>query len=208
MVIDSTPSPADKKVIKPHSYPVIIAKLDLKRCCCRLSDFKMRKTTIKEAKPYRLTVNTAWDRVIEGIWDRHGVNWVFPSLANAYKQLIPPSSYLTRMYSIELWYGDELAAGEIGYTCGGSYTSLSGYFVKKFPGAGRVQLTALGCLLRKCGFDLWDWGMFMEYKVPYGASKYSRELFFDLYHQNLRLSPIPLEIYITEQPNQADLIIT
>lgn len=197
----------EKKRIKPESYPVIIAKLDLKRCCCLLSEFKYRLSTKKKARPFRLTVNQAWERVVEGIWDAHGVNWIFPALSNAFRQMRPPSQYRTKLYSIELWHGDTLAAGELGYACGATYTSLSGYFVKDFSGAGRVQLTTLGRLLQKCGFTLWDWGMFMQYKVAYGASKFPRQRFLDIHRANLQLSPVPIEQYLATHDPHASAII-
>lgn len=184
-----------------EGYPVGIAKLDLERCCLRLADFKWRKSTKLQATPYRLTVNQAWDQTIAGIWKRHGVNWVFPPLADGFKAMRPSDDgqapFPARVYSVELWHGDQLAAAEIGYVCGATYTSLSGYFVSSFKGAGRVQLSALGCLLKQCGFDLWDFGMFMQYKVSYGASNFSRDHFFSLFQQNLSVPTTPLELFLT-----------
>ena len=39
----------------------------------------------------------------------------------------------------------------------------------KYPGAGSVQLAALGAWLVKQGFQLWDLGMELEYKLEMGA---------------------------------------
>jgi leucyl/phenylalanyl-tRNA--protein transferase len=82
-------------------------------------------------------------------------------------------------HSVELYDGDELVAGEIGYTCGAAYTSMSGFHLRS--GSGSVQLAALGVLLQRAGFAFWDLGMPMEYKQALGARVVPRETFFDLY---------------------------
>lgn len=198
---------ADKRLLRPNAFPTMIAKLDRKRCCVRLSDLKWRKSTLPVANKYTLTVNQAWDDVISGIWNKHGIDWVFEPLANGYKAMRPPSPYQTKLYSFELWCDGQLAAGELGYVCGTNYTSLSGYYESQFPGAGRVQLTALGCLLKVCGFQLWDFGMFMEYKVSYGASKFPRDQFFSEFATNLQQSPVAIEQYLAEHNTNARAII-
>jgi Leu/Phe-tRNA-protein transferase len=172
-----------------------------------LADFAPRQSTIRAARGYHLTVNTAWEQVIAGIWDEHGVNWMFPSLADTFRQLQPPSPFGTRMYSVELWKGSDLVAAEVGYANGGTYTSLSGYYRKNYPNAGRLQLTALGCLLKRCGFVMWDWGMYMDYKVDYGGRKVPRDLFFSLYAQHLALTPLSLEAFLATHSSQASDLI-
>ena len=72
-----------------------------------------------------------------------------------------------RFLSIELWHSEtgDLVAGEIGYTCGSVYSSCTGFSIKdKYPGAGCVQLAALGAWLAKRGFKVWDLGMELDYK--------------------------------------------
>jgi len=65
-----------------------------------------------------------------------------------------------------------LVAGELGYTVGSIYTSLTGYYTES--GSGMVQLVTLARLLQKNNFQLWDFGMTMAYKVQLGGKEVLR----------------------------------
>ena len=85
--------------------------------------------------------------------------------------------FLLIIYSIEIWDDEtgELAAGELGYTVGSIYTSLTGFSAQ--DSAGSVQLASLGRLLCKMGFSMWDLGMDMEYKQGLGSHLMDRKDF-------------------------------
>jgi leucyl/phenylalanyl-tRNA--protein transferase len=69
--------------------------------------------------------------------------------------------------SVELWRGDELVAGELGFITHNAYASLCGFHIE--DNSGTVQMAALGTWLKENGFAYWDLGMEMEYKYVYGA---------------------------------------
>ena len=101
-------------------------------------------------------------------------------------KLFPPENHLlnqikpsdngceVKLYSIEVWNQQtgELAGGELGYTIGTIYTSLTGFSCQ--DSAGSVQLAALGNILCLSGYEMWDLGMSLDYKTHLGASLMDR----------------------------------
>jgi len=86
------------------------------------------------------------------------------------------------MYSIEVWdvTTGALAGGELGYSVGSIYTSLTGFSFQ--DSAGSVQLAALGRMLCRHGFTLWDLGMEMDYKTGLGSILMPRKDFVQHVH--------------------------
>jgi hypothetical protein len=122
----------------------------------------VRKSVRGRAKNFRMTINTAFDQVVKGIQAQHGTNcWLYPPLVEAYSNMLPSetgeSQYRASIVSIELWdiKTNSLAAGELGYIVGSSYTSLTGFYEDKYPSSGSVQLIALGSWLHLSGFSIW-----------------------------------------------------
>jgi hypothetical protein len=93
---------------------------------------------------------------------------------------------------------DELVAGELGYTVGSIYTSLTGFSSE--DSAGSVQLAALGCLLQRFGFETWDLGMVMDYKTRLGAVIMERDDFVRLV-RSVRQTQSHLQLLPTQDPS-------
>jgi hypothetical protein len=96
-----------------------------------------------------------------------------------------------------------LAGGELGYSVGGIYTSLTGF--SNEDAAGSVQLAALGKLLLQCGFSHWDLGMEMEYKFTLGADLVARSDFVREVHRT-RVEDKDLILRCNEQNNCKEII--
>lgn len=178
----------------------LLPKLHLERCVLQLrphSNLHISKSTRKKSKRFLLSINEAFDDVVKGCHAQHGINWLFPPIVNAFRalqketvdhggcqaQLVendsfqPSGTIPVRFYSVEIWNAatGELAGGELGYSVGGIYSSLTGFTNQ--DAAGSVQLAALGKLLLQCGFIEWDLGMEMEYKKQLGAGLMARSVF-------------------------------
>ncbi|KAL3912078.1 MAG: hypothetical protein SGILL_007027 [Bacillariaceae sp.] len=168
---------------------VILPKLHHERCVIHLPDgLHISKSTRKKSKNFTFSVNRDFDRVVEACRKQHGPRcWLYPELVEIFREIHEPehvealviptdqggtssNSEVTitarqpcpvRLYSIEVRHEDtgELVAGELGYTVGSVFTSLTGFTSQS--GAGSVQLAALGRLLCSLGFTLWDLGMDM-----------------------------------------------
>lgn len=174
---------------------VILPKLHHKRCVVSLPEgLHVSKSIRKKSKKFRFTTNKCFDRVVHGCRNQHGPRcWLYPDLVKVFKEIydagqvktiVNPSrnmatkqEAIVRMFSIEIWNEEtnELVAGELGYTVGNIYTSLTGFSAQ--DSAGSVQLASVGRMLSKLGFALWDLGMDMEYKQGLGSHLMSRKDF-------------------------------
>ena len=174
----------------------LLPKLHAERCVISLPDaLHVSKSVRKKAKRFHMTVNQCMDRVVEGCREQHGATcWLYAPLVAAFENIHQHGreGFVTRvgdkatacpvrLYSVEVWdENNDLVAGELGYTVGSIFTSLTGF--SRQDSAGSAQLAALGRLLGREGFTLWDLGMDMDYKRVLGSHLMPREEFVEFVH--------------------------
>lgn len=156
---------------------IFTPKLHVRRCLQMFSEIPPpHKSTMRKAKKFTFTVNSNFQAVVEGIRRQHDHCWFYPKLVAMYAQL-----QLTRsvMHTFEVYFDGKLVAGEMGYSVGATYTSLSGF--SEMDSAGTVQMYAMASYLHKQGFIMWDLGMQIEYKAnEFGGREVPRMEFIEL----------------------------
>ncbi|ETW02965.1 hypothetical protein H310_05406 [Aphanomyces invadans] len=177
-----------------HCY--LLPKLHAQRCVISsLASLHVPKQVRKKSKGFHLTFNTAFDSVVAGCHAQHGQAWLYPPVVTAFRAMlngvpVADQGRQVQLISVELWNDvNDLVAGELGYTNGAMYTSLTGFTGSN--GAGTMQLYALGAYLHQCGFQLWDLGMSMPYKLALGARDIPRTEFVQIMRQ---LRPIDVTL--------------
>lgn len=175
-------------------YGMLLPKIHKIRCIMPPGDVHIGRKVRKKAKGFHLSIDKNWAEVVANIqqltFTKHkGDCWLSDELADAYSavgRLPVERRHGVLFHSVELWHtaSGRLAAGEIGYTCGGVYSSCTGFALKdEYPGAGSVQLAALGRWLERCGFAIWDLGMELDYKLELGCKPVSRAEWADRMRQ-------------------------
>jgi len=131
---------------------------------------------------YTLRISTDIQRAVDGISASYGDNnWVIPQYAALLEAVQRAQSRIifTAVELIDNETGTVLG-GELGYTIGTVYTSLSGFTNRDFPNIGTVQLVVLGKVLEQKGYSFWNLGQpYMTYKAQLGAIYTPRSQFIE-----------------------------
>jgi Leu/Phe-tRNA-protein transferase len=171
---------------------VLLPKLHVQRCVMWLpNQLHISKSTRKKSSKFTITLNTAFRDVVNGCHEQHSNCWLEPPLVEAFEAIYSSTTAMkaaidgktccpVRFYSTEVWQASNLVAGELGYTVGSVYTSLTGF--SKVDSAGSVQMAALGSILCAANFSMWDLGMDMTYKRQVGAQLLPRAEFLQHIH--------------------------
>jgi len=150
---------------------------------------KVKKLIKKDA--FELQIDRNFHAVLEKLQAHHTKdNWLKDEYLQLMYKLYKNKSkhHNFRLHSIALISKDngELIAGEIGYTIGETYTSLSGFSSrqKRYNNCGKLQLILLANYLKEKGFAFWNLGHpHMEYKKRLGSRIYTREDFLKRWGQ-------------------------
>ena len=159
---------------------------------------------IMKQNNFELCFNTRFSDVIKRISTQHKYNWLKDEyvklMLSLYKNKEKYNDF--KIVSIELTSKEDnsLIAGEIGYTIGKTYTSLSGFSSqeKKYSNYGTLQLVLLAKHLENLGFSFWNLGHpCMEYKQKLGSVTHSREDFLKRWNDAVQHETINLVPFIT-----------
>jgi len=160
-------------------HQVLLVKSHEERCVLEPGALHVSKSTRRRARGLLLRVDHDFDGCLGAIVDHHPDRWLTESLCASLRSLHRVPIDGVRPRSVEIYSGSDLVAGEIGYTCGGAYTSMTGFH--RVSGTGSVQLATLGTLLERSGFAFWDLGMVIEYKIALGSRVFVRDEFLARY---------------------------
>ncbi len=167
---------------------ILLLKMHKQRCILEFENLHIPKTARKRARKFNITIDQAFEQCIEQIIKYHEDNWLYPPLAKTFISIFHSKQEKTKFHSFEIWENDTLVAGEIGYTVGSCYTSLTGFSNRN--SAGTVQLCATAKILKTNGFSFWDLGMEMDYKLNLGATCISRKNFLSKLVHSRQNTPV------------------
>ena len=135
----------------------------------------LRKTIRR--RPFRLTLDTAFDEVIAGcaaVLRPEGPGpWITPAMIEAYSKLHRKGF----AHSVEAWKGEVLAGGLYGVSLGGAFFGES-MFARR-PDASKVAFVALVEQLARWGITLVDCQVHTEHLERFGAEEWTRARYLE-----------------------------
>lgn len=156
---------------------VLSLKLHEKRVLLSPGDIKIKQNILNKFSECSITIDHDFTACVSAINNKYPDSWLSEPLVELFIHAHKKKGKV-QLHSVELWRNNTLIAGEIGYSVGASYTSLSGFHTEN--SSGSAQLFALGKILELSGFKLWDMGMYGEYKIHLGGIVYAREDFLGI----------------------------
>ena len=119
-------------------------------------------------------------------------SWLYPPYTDLVRKLASKEERKRapgfRIWAVTLEAAGEPAAGELGYTVGNTYTSLSGFFHRErreWNHYGKLQMVLLSRHLQGHGIGFWNLGHpYMDYKLRLGAEIMPRREFLELWDDN------------------------
>lgn len=166
--------------------PLLLVKSHRHRAILDFQRLHVQRNVRRYARDLSIFVNRHFSDTIDAVVETHGDGWLIPPLVAAFTALHRHPYQGVQTHSVEVYHGEMLVAGEIGYCSRGVYTSLSGFHRRN--GAGTVQMVALAALLRAEGVRFWDLGMEAAYKLNLGAEMIPRREFLALYRSGEAVS--------------------
>ncbi len=172
------------------------------RAIINLNELRINRTLRKILKksPYKITLNTAFEEVIEQCADapfRDDGTWILPEMESAYINL----HQLGYAHSIEVWQTatfdgleskQELVGGLYGVAINGFFSGESMFYNQ--PNASKFALVALARLLETIDVSFIDCQLLNPFLEGMGAIEISRKSFIDNKETAIN-KEIPLEFW-------------
>lgn len=164
--------------------PVVLVKSHLERTVLYFRNLHVTRNARRYARGLTLFIDRNVEGTFNTIVDTYPDRWLIEPLVDSLLELHRKPRGGVAVHSFEVYDKDAFVAGEVGYTCGPVYTSLSGFHRRN--GAGTAQLVATAEILRRTGFAFWDLGMAAAYKEHLGAVAVPRDEFLQEYRAACR----------------------
>jgi Leu/Phe-tRNA-protein transferase len=174
----------------PELGPLLMAELQRSYAVLDWSDLHRSKNLRRRMRSERLAedgielrIVPSVGRVLERIREHHGSSWLLEPYEALILELPRGDAPGFAIRGVELWSRrrEKLLAGELGYTIGRAYTSLSGFCTLDDPvlrSAGMLQMILLAERLRDAGYAFWNLGHpEPSYKFEIGGRILSRAEF-------------------------------
>ena len=139
---------------------------------------------------------------LSSVWKES--SWLVPSYVELMKKLASAEECANdstfRLWGVTLTVGElnNPVAGELGYTIGRTYTSLTGFFnreKKAYNNLGKLQMVKLAEVLENAGILFWNLGHpHMKYKTDLGAKIVAREDFLVRWDEAVKGDSIDLNL--------------
>jgi leucyl/phenylalanyl-tRNA--protein transferase len=156
---------------------LLLIKCHEERCVLDFENLHTSASTLRRARGLSLEIDRDFRGCLESIVEAYPDRWLVSGLCESLEALNETPLLGVQCHSVEVYERGELVAGEVGYSSGAVYSSLSGFHRRS--GAGSVQLACLALILERAGFAFWDLGMEIEYKIRMGARTLQRDAFLE-----------------------------
>ena len=153
------------------------------RAILPLDDFRIARslrTTIRRGV-YAVTVNRAFEAVIDACADRPDGTWISQEIRAAYIQL----HHRGFAHSVEAWKDEQLAGGLYGVAIGGAFFGESMFH--RSPDASKVALAHLVERMKRRGMVLLDIQFMTEHLRQFGAIEVRRSKYEEMLKQAIAL---------------------
>lgn len=119
-----------------------------------------------QRNPYNVTLNTAFEQVINACANRPGGTWITPGIITSYQRL----HQLGYAHSLEVWLGDTLAGGLYGVAVGSLFCGESMF--SHYSNASKIALLVF------CNYFICEGGKLLDCQVlnSHTASLGAREI--------------------------------